>query len=591
MTAAILLAAVLVPIAMKLIVVPIPTSYLLLGYANPAIDGFSKIKGEQLYALASAAFLAALAQRPRLDRWDAGLAIIALLMLVSAFTSAYSPLAWSGVPYIFEDIRADICYCALFFAARRLPIRAVRRGLPLMLGLALLIVAILGLSEAAGLIWINESPWRGWLLARPDGSSSDYLGAFRAASLPFGNPNYVGLFCALLWPYFAGLFLVNERWLPRLASAALALLGFATLLVSLSRAGLLGGSLAILMILLGGAFFGARRDWFRKGLVLALLHGLVWGFFFRGDTLTSARLATIPLELTPTHFLDAPVLAGFSDPASAAGGPASAASNASPASPPHPPSFTTTRVSLDQGRLHMEGDSPIGPWGLLVERAPRSVKFMDLTFKPLIFAVAGDRVVFQDARYQGFPLSLHSLGALTILTINGQDIAVTPRGFRLGYAGAFIKPRVAERFPLPIADEAFSSRGRIWAYSLPILAHTLVTGYGPGAFPFEFPNNDPVLMANFGPNAIVDKPHNSYIGFAVAHGLPALCLLLLLGAAALRRAMKSLKIAGEAAWASPLLMAIIGYGITALTVDSTLGVATPFWILLGTLAHRPFNSE
>ncbi|RYZ57741.1 MAG: hypothetical protein EOP07_09105 [Proteobacteria bacterium] len=172
--------------------------------------------------------------------------------------------------------------------------------------------------------------------------------------------------------------------------------------------------------------------------------------------------------------------------------------------------------------------------------------------------------------------------------------ARTNWGFRIGRAGAFVTPVVAERFPLPIADEAFSFRGFIWSYSLPLLKKTMFLGQGAGSFPFEFPNNDPVKMsAVFGPDSLVDKPHNFFISFAHSHGILALMVLLVLLGFALIQTGRHLIDDGKKNIPNylPYLAGVLGYLICALTADSAVGVSAIFWVMFGVLLQNEKRTE
>ena len=247
-----------------------------------------------------------------------------------------------------------------------------------------------------------------------------------------------------------------------------------------------------------------------------------------------------------------------------------------------------TKIEVEAGRLRLEGTSPKGVWTLIIERQLRSIKFMDETFQPLAFSVGGqtaqenDKVSLLDDRYKGLNLRLHQAQKFRVLSVNSLDIAITNWGFRIGRVGAFVTPVVAERFPLPIQDSAFSFRGFVWSYSLPLLKETIGLGHGAGSFPFDFPNNDPIKMSEiFGADSLLDKPHNFYISFAHTHGLLALVILFVVFAIFFLRTWPDVRRRDNSLFALPYCLGVVGYLGSGLSVDSTVGVSSIFWVLLG----------
>jgi hypothetical protein len=75
-----------------------------------------------------------------------------------------------------------------------------------------------------------------------------------------------------------------------------------------------------------------------------------------------------------------------------------------------------------------------------------------------------------------------------------------------------------------------NGRGYIWSRSLPLIKDTLFIGHGADTYFLHFPHNDYVGKYNTGwnINAIVDKPHNMYIGMAVNTGVISLLAFLIL---------------------------------------------------------------
>lgn len=133
-----------------------------------------------------------------------------------------------------------------------------------------------------------------------------------------------------------------------------------------------------------------------------------------------------------------------------------------------------------------------------------------------------------------------------------------------------------------------SSRGYIWSRSIPLLKDTVIFGHGPDTFIAYFPQNDLLgkMYAYYGDMwQLVDKPHDMYLQVALNTGVISLVAFL---AIFIMYFVKSVKIyfrndydnftsiAGLA-----IFIAICGYLGAAFFNDSIVSVAPVFWILLG----------
>lgn len=138
-----------------------------------------------------------------------------------------------------------------------------------------------------------------------------------------------------------------------------------------------------------------------------------------------------------------------------------------------------------------------------------------------------------------------------------------------------------------VNHDAFASgRGYIWSRTFPVMKNHLVLGSGADTFLLAFPQNDYIgkLNGGFG-SMIISKPHNLYLQIGVQTGVLSLICYLILGLLFVvqgifyysRTEMNSLtKVLG-----SSLVLGVIGYFISGIFNDSVLAVAPIFWVLLG----------
>lgn len=557
------IAALFVPLIVKLRLVELLPAFVLNGYPHLILDGFSWYKAVTVIFCGCLATVGLLLHKGPRGVDDGLLGIIALLAILSSLFSPYRALNIWGVPYLFEGLPSSLAYVALAMAAMRLPESIVKRCLPWGISFSLVVVAIFGISEIAGKLLVND-PWlASWLLNTADGISP-YSG-FQAASFPFGNPNYMGMYSAMVWSFVFALALTRRRLVDGIILSSIAAGGFALLLASMCRGGFIAAGIAVSFALI--VVMLRQRPRLINSIALVLLHALAYQVIDHySASRTVERVSSVPPQFTVESFTP-PVIPAVVAPV---------------------PVATFSKIYLEQGRLKIEGNGPLGAFTLLLERHYQAVKFMDGSYQPLAFTVGGvkeedfEKVELQDPRYAGLSMVLHDAGFFRVLTMNGIDVAVTNWGFRIGRVGAFVTPVNGERFSLPFADTAFSQRGYVWAYSIPLLKDTILFGHGAGSFPFEFPNNDFIKMSSmFGVSGLVDKPHNFYISFAHTHGVLALIVLLVLLGRLFWIKGRSLLKGDRIARDLPYFIASIGFLITGISVDSTNGVGAVFWVLLG----------
>lgn len=131
-----------------------------------------------------------------------------------------------------------------------------------------------------------------------------------------------------------------------------------------------------------------------------------------------------------------------------------------------------------------------------------------------------------------------------------------------------------------------SGRGYIWSQSIPMLADTLLLGYGPDNYAEQFPNHDFVGLMHGGfTNTFISKPHNMYLQMAIQTGLPSLLAFLVFYFIYFIKSVK-LYLTSEFKTRQELIgfgifLGTLGYLIVGLINDSSITVAPFFWLLLG----------
>ena len=132
-----------------------------------------------------------------------------------------------------------------------------------------------------------------------------------------------------------------------------------------------------------------------------------------------------------------------------------------------------------------------------------------------------------------------------------------------------------------------SSRGYIWARTIPLLKKSMLIGNGPDTFAIYFPQHDYLgkWAAYDTPRIIVDKAHNLYLGMWINNGLGAFIGFLILMFTylvwsfklyAFKTDFNNSQVLGVA-----IMLAVIGYLGAGIFNDSVISVAPIFWVIFG----------
>ncbi len=376
--------------------------------------------------------------------------------------------------------------------------------------------------------------------------------------------NYVGSYTAMLFPLTFTLFVLTKKGWVKVLLALLALLMAVNWLGSTSRAGMFGGFIAIviLMIMINKVII---RQWkfFLSGLII--LGFLVFGLNYMSDGYLGSRIGSLinnAVEITQTSEKD----------------------------------DAKAKILL-QG-LDIKGNQAtlVTPTETLkFEVNGEQITFMDKDGRPIrmSFEQSTGKVDLQDDKYKDYKLTLgmfNNMNAMVLekdilklyFNITNDQVALLNR------KGQEVNIQPVESWGFEGKELLGSSRGYIWSRSIPLLKNTLFVGYGPDTFAIYFPQNDFMgkFHAYYGDMwQVVDKPHNLYLQVALNTGVISLLALVSLFIAYFVRSARLyfrnnyddfISKAGVA-----IFVAVCGYLGAAFFNDSVVSVAPVFWVLLG----------
>lgn len=500
---------------------------------------------------------------PAQAKWLLPLAAFCLLVLLSTLFSQYRGYGFNGIYEQFESVWVVLAYgiatvYTFYFIKTKGDIDVIQKAL----FCVLTVLGVLGITQLTGHDFWETNLGKSLFVPAQYAQLKESLEFSFSGSgnhqvyLTFYNPNYVGVFAALILPVSVMLCVGNEKWQKK---AAWGILSIVLLLCALGS-----GSKAFLLSLIATSLLGIVL--YGRKLVKYLPIGLMYGatILYVGSVYMNYVnidvVQYVKNALTPTE-------------------------NVYPVE-----DFVVTE---DHVELTYNGEV----LSMLCENGSDGTPYFkawDSTGADMAFSMDDANVVhFEDERF----------AAIAVTVYGGYEeyayiAEISAAGHRYGFAKGsdsytyinfaykadeMIK---AESALFTDSDRLFSGRGYIWSRTIPLLKDSIFLGTGADTFVLAFPQKDYVARTNAGyQDQIMTKPHSLYLQMGVQYGVLALLAFVAL---AVMYAVEAVRLCWRADFrdtysclALGLLMGIAGYGIMGISNDSCVALAPMAWILLG----------
>lgn len=375
--------------------------------------------------------------------------------------------------------------------------------------------------------------------------------------------NYVGSYMAMLFPLSFTFFLLSKRRKVKILFALLTILMALNWLGCTSRAGIFGGIVAIiiLMIMINKVVI---KQWkfFLGGLALIVIIGVGLNYLssgYLGSRISSLIVNAMEITKDPGADTKSNVL------------------------------FQGLDIAGNRATLTTSTDK------LTILMNDRQIAFQDENGKTIDMSMDEDlgKVTLADTRYGSYELYLGKINKMKVLTLDRENLSLKFKLSKdqielLNSKAEVVKIEPVESWGFEGKELLGSSRGYIWSRSIPLLKNTKFIGFGPDTFAIYFPQND--IIGKFYAYAgdmwqIVDKPHNYYLQVALSTGIISLLALLSLFLAYIISSIRLYIRNDYSDYISKagvgIFVAVCGYLAAGFFNDSVVSVAPVFWILLG----------
>lgn len=486
------------------------------------------------------------------------LAVFAFFSLLSAVFSKYPGFAFGGSFEQFENVFVLMGYAVLvYYSLIVLESEQDIKYILYTLTVSTLGLGLIGSFQAFGYNLFNTQFVKKLIV--PAGTVADIsvTTSDTTAFMTLYNPNYVGVYVAMLFPLFAILLVFAKKYWERILYA----LTLLSLLVSLYGSGSKAAFLVIACEALVFVVFLRRvilKWWYlfipaATALVLAFLLINQWNDYSYTNRIKAA------LQISPTEYglesIDT--------------------------------METGVKINYKGNELNLEYFMTAGNEFLVILR--------DGEYNEVSYDYKEDLsgFVITDERFSGFELTptLYDTYVCLAVKIEGHDWIFSNSVSQDGYyylteKGKFDKLVSAEQVVFQNYERLFSGRGYIWSVTLPLLKKYIFLGSGADTFAMAFPQQDYYrLWRNGFSPAIMSKPHSLYLQVGVQDGVLAMLGLLAFFVIYL---CQSLYLYINTKFHSfyeqlgvAVMLSVLGFAVMGISNDSSVTVSPIFWAIAG----------
>lgn len=495
--------------------------------------------------------------------------VYSITVIISTLLSEYKDIATWGFVDRYEGLFVLLAYMAILVVTMILVDCEYHvKFLITVLIFSAIIIGTIGVFQYIGLDVFQTNFGKSFMLPSKFMNMADKLNFSFGKNIIYStlyHYNYVGSYMAMLFPLTLTIFILIKNEIVKV------FMGIVTILMAInwigcnSRAGLIGGVVAIIILLIMlRKYIKEKKKYFGIAAIALIVVFIVLNIISKGAL--SSRIKTLTSDMK-TVFVsdrkneDLENLIPLKD------------------------------LKTDGSTAYINIDNEI----LNLEIKDADIVFLDENKKSITTEFRSDtgKIILNDERYKKYDVGLVNINGNQILNINKDNIKLFFEydskfiGI-VDYKGKSIDIDNIKSFGFKGKEKLASSRGYIWSRSLPLVKDTVLIGHGPDTFSAYFPQNDikGKMYAYDGDMwQQVDKPHNLYLQIAINTGVLSLIAILALF---IMYIVKSFKIYYNSSFKDfnsiaglGIFVAVIGYLGAAIFNDSVVSVAPVFWVLLG----------
>ncbi|WML36741.1 O-antigen ligase family protein [Clostridium sp. OS1-26] len=493
------------------------------------------------------------------------IAVYSIMVILSTVFSDYKQIALFGFVERYEGMLVILSYIIILFITINL-VKDEESIKVILISLicSAIVIGTIGILQYFGHDFYKTLEGRKLILPR---SLQDMV---QTLKFQFGDKiiystlyhyNYVGSYMAMLFPLTFTMFLLIKNKFYKILVGIVSVLMFLNLILCHSRAGIVGGAVSMIVLIIVMRNFFIKNWKVTVGAVLVAIVALV-GFNAYSKGELANRIGSL--------FKDAETLRKDNQAAVV---------------------LKDIKIQNDIVEIVYSNQT------LKIKNTADSLVFEDASNNIInsnVDKVSGKVILLND-KYKDCNIIFkdYSNGNkkyVVQVTRNGVALSFwfeNDKFSYLNYKGDPVAIKNVEKWGFEGKEKLGSARGYIWSRSIPLLKHTFILGYGPDTFAAVFPQDDYVgkLIAYDTDNMLVDKAHNIYLENAINIGIIGtiafLAIFVMYFISSIKMYIKRdyddfYSIAGLA-----IFVSVMGYLGAGFFNDSVVSVAPVFWVLLG----------
>lgn len=490
--------------------------------------------------------------------WPLG--IYALLSLLSSVFSKYRNISFSGGYSHFESVFVLLGYCLVVYYIYLI----VQSKADIMMIIhcfliGAIILSIIGFTQYIGRDFFATEFGLRLIMPRVYWDQLDTISFTFEKNRVYGtfyNPNYVGVYAALILPMLLLLTIFAKR-LRYIVLYIIGIIGVSICLIgSRSTAGTVSIGISLILALILLWRYIAKYFYFTIPGLLLLVLSLVL-FDNKSDDYLTKQLREV-LDFRRTEV-----------------------------------TLTDIQTLDDEVTITYKGNTISTALDIDGEGITLRVIEEDGTTLHLVNEPDTGNLIIQDERFNGlqFRITMIEDRLAYVVTIDGKDWIFTNQFEDGTYYFLNQYNRLDKIITAPSAlftgfESYASGRGYIWSRSIPLLKDNFILGSGADTYVIEFPQQDYVNKANYGyDDQLITKPHNLYLQIGVQTGtMSLLAFIIFYGFYFLSGIKLYIRSKYDNFYSKvgvAILVGTFSYMVAGLANDSSITVAPLFWVLMG----------
>ncbi len=486
-----------------------------------------------------------------------GIYICAVVLSTVLSNNRYFSL--HGIFDHFESMWVLLGYCLItFYGYQFINTEQDLKTIKLWFYISIGLTTLIGISQAIGKDFYFSDLGKSLIIPRELQGKVEMTGTFENTRVYLSqfNPNYVGLLMSLIIPFL----IVNLLFSKKIKDIIINMLLLIASLICLFGSGARNGIIAIAatMILLLIFLRNLIIKNMSKVIVTIIIIGIAFVVVnFTGNNFILNQVKSIVGELKTDNVK---------------------------------PPLEEIQTNSDGIKIIYNGNSLLLYFNELEEQS-YELRLKDSDENDLTQLYDGATGIINDSRFSNFivmPAVYNNYMALKV-NINGYDWNFSKLDdgyYYINEYGKYVKISKIKTVLFNNNLNMGSGRGYIWASTIPLLPKYFFVGSGPDTFPLVYPQNSYVEKYNYGSaDIVIDKPHNMYLQIGVQTGVISLIALLagygmyFIWSIKLYFRNDFTTISSQIGLA--IFISTIGYMVSGVFNDATVGVTPVFWAFLG----------